>query len=302
MKTTNQLAIQPTANICIGDNKSRLKIYNKTEKVPTYYLEKNQEFILELFNPTQNVVLAKIILNGKAISQGGLVLRQGERIHLNRYLDVAKKFKFDTYIVSNTEEVKQAIEQNGNLKIEFYSEYIPITFTPISDWTYRPLFNYGNGTGINPWNGTVITSAGLAASTLTGNNSNSTTSFNVNNATYTTGIPVNASGSISNNVNDCTMDWMGDATVNSEPKKRVRTASLGKIETGRVEMGDISNQQLVTIDKQFNSWAFHTVEYKLLPISQKVNTTEDIKVRRYCTSCGTKCGKQLYCGNCGSKL
>lgn len=67
-------------------------------------------------------------------------------------------------------------------------------------------------------------------------------------------------------------------------------------------MGSDSNQIFKTIDKQFNSWAFHTIEYKLLPISQKVNTTEDIKVRSYCGSCGTKNKNTKFCPNCGNKI
>src|SRR6185369_9879640 len=96
----------PTAQLCI--NKSRLKVYNK-ETSPTYYLTNGQEFQIELFNPTTDTILAKIQLNGKYISQGGLVLRPGERVFLERYIDVAKKFLFETYEVANTSEVKQAI-------------------------------------------------------------------------------------------------------------------------------------------------------------------------------------------------
>lgn len=49
-------------------------------------------------------------------------------------------------------------------------------------------------------------------------------------------------------------------------------------------------------------YPFHTIEYKLLPLSQKVNTSEDIKVKRYCTNCGAKLGPtHKFCANCGSK-
>ena len=105
----------PTAMIAV--NKSRLKVYNNTGDMPTYYLQKGQEFQIELFNPTTDVILAKIILNGNPISQGGLVLNPGQRVFLDRYLDVAKKFLFDTYEVSNSEEVKKAIEKNGDFKV-----------------------------------------------------------------------------------------------------------------------------------------------------------------------------------------
>ena len=116
MYQTKQLLV-PTANVAI--KKSRLKLYNKDSVEPTYYLEDGSEFQIELFNPTTNTVLAKISIDGKAISQTGLVLRPGERVFLDRYLDVAKKFKFSTYTVNNTNEVRQAISNNGELKVEF---------------------------------------------------------------------------------------------------------------------------------------------------------------------------------------
>lgn len=286
MKTTNQMATQPYANICI--NKSRLKIYNK-ESDPTYYLQKDSEFEIELFNPTNNVVLAKIILNGKTITQGGLVLRPAERVFLERYIDVAKKFKFDTYEVSNTEETKQAIKDNGNFKVEFYHEYIPI-YNPIVVQPYYynnpSIFYHGSGTG--------ITTAG-GSGTFTIDNSVTTNSFSgtLTNSCNSNNL-INCSASLNNNVTD-------------EPLKRklrTRTCSLNstKMETGRVEMGSDSTQQFNIINKQFNSWAFHIVEYKLLPISQKVNTTDDINVRQYCGGCGLKITKgDNFCSKCGRK-
>src|ERR1039458_9402684 len=111
----------PTANLAIA--KSRIRLHKTAGSLPTYYLENGTEFQLELFNPTSDTILAKIEMNGKSISQGGLVLKPGVRVFLDRYLDVAKKFKFDTYEVSNTSEVKKAIAENGDLKVQFFKEY-----------------------------------------------------------------------------------------------------------------------------------------------------------------------------------
>ena len=118
----------PSANICI--NKSRVKLYNKSGEMPTYYLQKQTEFQIELFNPTTDVVLAKITLNNNSISQGGLILNPGQRIFLERYLDIPKKFLFDTYEVSNTNEVKKAIENNGDFKVEFFKEKKQFYYNP----------------------------------------------------------------------------------------------------------------------------------------------------------------------------
>ena len=146
MKTNNYCVPKvPTANIAV--NKSRIKLYTKNVDMPTYYLEKGQEFQIELFNPTTDVVLAKIILNGTALSQGGLVLNPGQRVFLDRYFDVAKKFLFDTYEVSKSSEVMEAIKNNGDVKIEFYKETKPVEFNmPRSAYVYllceRCMFMY----------------------------------------------------------------------------------------------------------------------------------------------------------------
>ena len=44
----------PTANLAV--NRSRIKIYNKQGEMPTYYLQSGQEFQIELFNPTTDVI------------------------------------------------------------------------------------------------------------------------------------------------------------------------------------------------------------------------------------------------------
>lgn len=255
----NEGTTVPQAQICI--NKSRLKVYNK-ETSPTYYLEKGQEFQIELFNPTSDNVLAKIHLNGKSISQGGLVLKPGQRVFLERYLDLANKFMFDTYEVSNTEEVKKAIKDNGDFKVEFYKE--------------STLF-FGLGS-----NTTYINQP----STLTIHGS-----YNFD--SYTTNLPIAGSYTTNNtstyNLTNTTVLYNTNNTSN-------------RIETGRVEAGSSSNQTFQTVNKSFDYYAFHTVEYKLLPVSQKINTANDINVKRYCTNCGAKQKPEYkFCPSCGKK-
>jgi Zn finger protein HypA/HybF involved in hydrogenase expression len=85
--------------------------------------------------------------------------------------------------------------------------------------------------------------------------------------------------------------------------RRFSQKKLSKsIETGRVEQGSVSDQKVVTVDKKFEYWAFHTIECKMLPVSQKINTVEDIHVKVYCTNCGSKLSKgHKFCGHCGTK-
>jgi hypothetical protein len=280
----------PTANIAV--NKSRLKVYKNTGDMPTYYLKKGQEFQIELFNPTTDVILAKIILNGNPISQGGLVLNPGQRVFLDRYLDVAKKFLFDTYEVSNTEEVKKAIEKNGDFKVEFYRERVPNYFNTLT-------INSNNTRGFG---GTLINNSGSGSYTTTNlvNGSNSTFT-NTSDHIGTTAL-YNASLDVLGN--SITLDSMNDTlSLDLEPSPTKSLKSRSKsIETGRVEKGSDSDQKVVTVNKEFEYWAFHTVEYKMLPVSQKINTVDDIQVKVYCTNCGAKLGKgHKFCGQCGTK-
>lgn len=263
----------PTANIAV--NKSRLKMYNKNSDTPTFYLQKGQEFQIELFNPTTDTILAKISLNNKAISQGGLVLRPGQRVFLDRYLDVANKFKFDTYEVADTKEVQKAIENNGDFKVDFYRER-----------EIRPILTLGNPIRRTPWNqnnfGNDYFNTGIYGTGQSIGGSFTTTSLNTSS---------------------------GEVTFDSLDLKQAPTRSRGflkskkTIETGRVEEGSYSDQKFKTVSIDFEYIPFHTLEYKLLPVSQKVNTTSDINVARYCTECGIKQKPtNKFCPKCGTKV
>jgi len=300
----------PTAQICI--NKSRIKVYNK-DNDPTYYLDKGQEFQIELFNPTSESILAKIYLNSKIISQGGLVLRPGERVFLDRYIDVANKFKFDVYEVSNTSEVKKAIENNGDFKVEFFYEQKPFVLnggcSTITISNPTPWFTYGlynSGTCYNPnINTFTSTSASYGGTDMKTNNYFSNTAggqsgtLSFTNNTGNGSLNVGSTTSSTSYLNN-TDGFKASATLSSQPAKaKLRSKS---IETGRVELGSVSEQKLQTVNKSFSYWPFHTVEYKLLPISQKINTTEDLNIKRYCPNCGTKQKPEYkFCPACGSK-
>lgn len=262
----------PTANIAV--NKSRLKMYNKKSDVPTFYLQKGQEFQIELFNPTTDTVLTKISLNNNPISQGGLILRPGERVFLDRYLDVAKKFKFDTYEVANSKAAQKAIEENGDFKVEFYRESQPLNM-PITIQG-----DFWGGYHANDYHRTGIYGSG-------GFN---TTTFNANLEPPMMDII----GGSSNSVTSSTLR-------SSSPTKKLK--SKKKVETGRVEQGSESGQKLKSVNKTFEYSPFHVLEYKLLPVSQKINTTNDVKIKKHCTECGAKAGRtHKYCNQCGNKL
>lgn len=131
---------QPTAHIAV--NRNRLKHYG--DKI---YLKNGAHFEIELFNPKQTKVLAKIYLNGVSISNSGIVLKPGQRVFLERWLDEAKKFLFETYEVENSAAAAQAIEKNGKVRIDFYDELVE---TP--GWYTNFIYNSGStlgGTTVN---------------------------------------------------------------------------------------------------------------------------------------------------------
>jgi hypothetical protein len=128
MYYTTNIVSKPTAHIT--KKKSRLKVYNGN----TVFLGDKDNFEFEIHNPTQKSVLCKIKLNGEYISTSGVVIRPGQRVFLERFLDTNNKFEFSTYEVKDTSANRTAIDLNGDVRIEFYNEQ-----------TYQPNF----GTTLN---------------------------------------------------------------------------------------------------------------------------------------------------------
>jgi hypothetical protein len=122
----------------ISTQKNRVKTYGDN-----IYLADNQEFELELFNPTASEVLAVISLNGEKISDTGLVIRPGERIWLERYFDKNTKFKFTTYEVEDSDESKSAIQNNGLVEVLFYSKKGSVFKNVNNGYSYG-FSNYGH--------------------------------------------------------------------------------------------------------------------------------------------------------------
>ena len=79
------------------------------------------------------------------------------------------------------------------------------------------------------------------------------------------------------------------------------TLSKKSIETGRVEKGEESKQNFTNSYQNFEYNVSHQISLKILPLSNKNKTTEDIKY--YCTECGTKTkSKYKFCPSCGYDL
>jgi hypothetical protein len=272
---TTQVA-EPQSFVTKG--KQRLKQYTDT-----VYLNNGDEFEIELYNPTTNKVLAKIELNGKSIGSG-IVLRPGERVFLERYLDEAKKFLFETYEVDGkNNEVQQAIMKNGLVTVRFHNEQVSHTPIRINSWgssiTYtNPLTWTTNPTG----NGISYTTSGVSGQF----NGTLTTS----NASYFS----NTSATMDSLFTESSFT---SSTLRSSSPKKSRS-----IETGRVEKGSSSDQSFVYDTTSFNTYTNYTNSWKILPKSQKVLVKEDLSV--FCTECGFKRKKDSFkfCPQCGTKF
>jgi len=139
----------PVCTAHISVNKNRVKTYGSEKSV---FLKDGQNFEIELYNPKQDSVLAKISINGRDISTSGFVLKPGQRVFVERFIDEAKKFAFSTYEVSDTSQNRIAIQNNGLIEIGFYDEHIP--FSKINWYTnYSPNYHiHTNGTQFLPLN------------------------------------------------------------------------------------------------------------------------------------------------------
>jgi hypothetical protein len=277
--STPSVSSQCTANIT--RNRNRAKIYGDS-----IYLKDGENFEIELFNPSTVRVLAKITINGKQISTSGIVLKPGERVYLERFIDSNNKFVFDTYEVEKSNGALNAIVDNGLIKVEFFEENFSgssITLQGSSGSTLTTLGNYSYGL-----QGTIGNTGpyGISGVTTTNLNycfdPNSTNSFG---------------GTTANNI------FVTTSMINESIKGSNASNSESKnIETGRIEKGEKSDQSFTTTNGNFNYFPSATISYRLLPTSQKPIETSEI--RNYCTGCGSriKKGGWKFCPSCGEKL
>jgi hypothetical protein len=214
------------------------------------YLHDRTEFEIELHNPTNDSILAKISLNGNRISNSGVVLKPGERVFLERYLDEDRKFLFETYEVSDNKTNQRAIENNGLVIVEFFNKMLFTNYGHLGGYTYlNNQLLYGSGSGIVNGNPTIFNTTGLGNSNIIGNTS----------------------------------------------------TSYAKIETGRVEKGDKSDQEFGTSYEIFNTNVSWVKEWKILPFSAKDMTTKDLIKK--CGGCGTKVKDNYkFCPQCGNQV
>lgn len=270
MVHTNFAPTAPTPAAYIAVNKNRLKSYDGK-----FYLKDRQTFQIEVFNPTQKVLLAEFHINGTRMQGGGLILNPGQRVFLERYLTENRKFMFSTYMASGTsEEIANAIINNGKIEVKFYEEI---------EQNYAQVLNAIYTQQTLPWYPTEYwyNTIGTSSKDLM----NYTSNFDTNSPNYSHAY------------------FSANVSTNLDRAKKITAKNVEK-ETGRIEKGDSSSQSFIYSDKHFSAYSYYSIQMQLLPVSQQVTTTDMIKHRVYCSNCGTKSSKANanFCAMCGERL
>lgn len=226
--------------ICTNENgrqtRGRTKVYQPGSKI---YLNDNDEFEIELYNPTTYNVKAEIKLDGKSISGGGLVLRSGQRVYLECFPDSQKKFTFKTYEIEDSKESKQAISNNGRIEINFYRETIHY-----NNWTNTFRTNCFGGASLNDtWNGGILDYSSTGELGF---------------------IPITSTALRSKS---------------KTKLSRSLSTSKDTLETGQVDGGADSNQCFESISMDFESWVLSSYSFQLLPISQRPVEAKTFKTK-----------------------
>jgi hypothetical protein len=261
-KSIAQTSTKPSAWIVTPNDKGRKSI--KSGKI---FLNDKEEFEIELFNPLTVSVLADIKLNGQSISKTGLVLKPGQRVYLDCFIDDKKKFVFSTYEIDGGLESLNATQNNGLLEVFFYKEDV-ITLDNwrsrfdrviVERWypAYYPSHNY-------PWNNIYCGGSfgtGGYGTTLTNGIIGNTTTTNVDLSNISSNI--NSSYTSDSNVS------YGGTTVNN-------LFSVNNIETGRVEKGEVSKQKFTEVEMDFEKNYISSTIIQILPESRKPISASEV--------------------------
>jgi len=262
MSHVRLLDLNPSAIITIAG--AEKKIYQNGQ----IFINDGENFEIRLFNPLNLKIGVSITFNGINKNDGLLVLRPGEDITLDRFLGEKKKMKYETYTIDgdNAAAVKAAA-QNGLVEFKFFKEKSYKGFATFSTSNYN----------------TRCYSKGCYTTT---------SSLDSKNINYSECVCENLYQNIDYS------QYVSDMTFNSQLSASMNTRSK-KIETGRIESGPKSNQELKTVDVDFETTSFHSITYQLKPNSQK--SVDIQEVRNYCSKCGYRIRKAswAFCPNCG---
>lgn len=253
----------PSAWIVNPKDKGRKSV--KNGKV---FLNDGDQFEIELFNPLANSVLASIKLNDNPISSSGLIIKPGQRVYLDCFIDDRKKFVFKTYNVDDSQEAKDAIKNNGLLEVYFYKEEI-ITIDNWKDYIkeyiivrdyprypYWPYYPYPTYPTTSPFYYCT--------------NENCTYTANSDN-TFTSGSNTFLSNSSSTHTFD-SYDTLNDSDV-----KFFNSGAIN--ETGRIEKGEKSSQKFEEVKMEFEKNYISSTIIQMLPESKRPLSTSELSLK-----------------------
>ena len=289
---------EPTAHVTVNRNRQK----NYGDKI---YFKNNTQFEIELHNPLTKRVLVKIEIDGRTISSTGLILNPGQRVYLERWIEDSNKFLFNTYEVEDTQESKDAVQDNGRVKVSFFTEQ-DVDFT-----TNTVPSNIWNGWNSYPYNPLIITTPSPYSNPIiycSGSFGGTTTSdtYSVSNGNVGLGdqnpsgiMGVNSSYTSNVNYSDASIS---NANISMDMFSSAESEVKGSLETGRTEMGEKSSQSFGESFGNFNNWATKTWEWQILPESLK--PVELSQLREYCPNCRNRIRKQTwkFCPGCGEAL
>jgi hypothetical protein len=258
----------PSAIISVSG--SEQKIYKNNQ----LFIENGKNFEINFFNPLQEKISVKIIFNGEYKTSSSLILRPGENIMIDRFLNNNKKMKFETYhIDKNNNDAKKAIINNGLIEFNFFKE---------KNINYHNYYYFDNG--YNNFGDNIKYADYICADF----------GDNIKYADYiSTNIEKNEIGNFGDNIFNDTLDISDTSYAN------IISTNIEKIETGRIEQGSISNQQFENVINEFETTPFHIIKYKLNP-----NNNNNENIRNYCSKCGYRLRKSNwnYCPKCGENI
>lgn len=317
---THYRMLDRAPSCAILHNRNELKIYQGNQ----VYLNDGDNFELRFFNPLPYKIGVEINFNGIKKGDGYLVLNPGQDLILDRFLDEQRKMIFETYTIDGNNEVAvKAAEQNGVINFNFYREignynnqnevmvnynFPPKREKPIYNNTYVTN-NYYTGksgpsgaSGNRGWSGSggVVGVYGACGTPgLRGNKTKINTSYTSSSTSFTSPGVFSTETDLS-----FSQDYYipCSSTLTSSSLDSLNISEPNPVETGRIEMGEISNQLLKNVNAQFQSTPFHSITFKLMPISTMNRTIGE--VRQYCPECSYRIRKNSwqYCPQCGNKL
>ena len=265
----------------IAVSKSLLKEYKEYTQQGgssrVVYMDNGTEFQIQLFNPKTTEIACRVYINDEAMSND-IVLRPGERLWLERFLDRPQKFLFETYTVDGSDsEVQRAIRDNGTIRVRFFDRHVRqkqdgLILEKGSNFNYSKTYN------------TFDTSTATSIATNTKTCSGEITC---------------SSAIISPSSMLDLQDSVGDINTASYYNALIPDT---KQETGRITEGSYSQQSFDMVNMNFESWSYSEEVIKILPTSQKPIHKEDLQ-KRYCPECGRRVvEKYKFCPFCGTKL